>query len=124
MIYRKEEFVQDDTGDARFPVKQVDVLTAIDGSATKYIGRAALNMQTPAGIQQIPISFQIEVDSVEAAFEKYTEYAEPKVAEVKQHIEQRLSQLRQERQGKIVTPGQAQPPRPSIINLGDFKRDD
>ncbi len=124
MIYRKEEFVQDSTGDPRFPIKQVDVLTALDGSAIRYVGRVALNMQTPAGIQQIPVSFQIEVDSVEAAFEKYGEYAGPKIDEVKQHIEQRLNQLRQQQQSKIITPSQGQPISPSIINLEDFKRDD
>ncbi len=124
MIYRKEEFVQDNTGDRRFPIKQVDVLTALDGSAVRYIGRAALNIQTPAGIQQIPVSFPIEVDSIEAAFEKYGEYAAPKVDEVKQHLEQRLNQLRQKQQSKIITPGQDQPVSPTIINLEDFKRDD
>lgn len=121
MIYEKEEFVEDNTNDPRFPIKQVDRLTAIDGSVVRFIGRAALNMQTPAGIQQIPISFEIQADSLQTAFQKYNESAEPKLAEVKERIQQRLAELGRQEQSRIVTPGQGPAAGPRVIEFDDLK---
>lgn len=121
MIYRKDEFVQDDRDDEEFPIKQVDRLEAIDGSERRFIGRAALNMQTPFGVEQIPISFEIEADSVEAAFAAYRKCAEPKISEVKEHIESRLEQLRRAEQSRIVTPRDAGPGS-GILRVDDFRQ--
>jgi hypothetical protein len=120
MIYRKDEFVQDDEKDSQFPIKTVDRLEAVDGSEQRFVGRAALNMQTPFGIEQIPISFEIQAGSIQEAFSRYRECAEPKINEVKEHIQNRLEQLRRAEQSRIVTPGEAGAPG-GIINFDDFR---
>jgi hypothetical protein len=104
MIYRRDEFVQDETGDADFPVKQVDRLLSLDESEQRFIGRATLSMQTPMGLQQIPLSFEIEADSVEQAFARYTETARPKIEELRQRLQERLEEIRRQEQSRIVTP--------------------
>ncbi|MHC4481408.1 MAG: hypothetical protein ACYS8K_03045 [Planctomycetota bacterium] len=122
MIYRKEEYVQHDESDSEFPIKQIDMLEATDGSRTRFIGRAALNMQTPFGMEQLPVSFEIAADSVEAAFEKYVEAARPQIEEVKQHIEERLDELRRSEQSRIVTPAEGGAGG-GIIRLDDLRSD-
>jgi len=124
MIYRKEEFVEDCPEDRTFPVKQVDRLTPLDGSSERYIGRAALSLQTPVGIQQIPISFDIEADSIESAFARYAEFAEPKVEELRQRIRDRVNQLQREQETRIVTPGQTGRGPRGIIDITQLKRNE
>ncbi len=120
MIYKKDEFVRDDDRDSQFPVQTIDRLQAIDGSEQRFVGRAALNIQTPFGIEQIPISFEIKAASIEEAFSKYSQSAEPKVNEVKEHIQRRLEQLRRAEESRIVTPGEAGAAG-GIINFDDFR---
>ena len=121
MIYRKEEYLQDKTSDQRFPIKQVDRMIAVDGDDEKFIGRAAIAMQTPMGIQQLPIAFEIEADSVQTAFERFNEFAGPKLEEAKERIQNRIDELRRQQQSKIVTPGQGQGGSPGIVDLSDFR---
>jgi len=118
MIYRKDEFVQDDTGDDEFPIKQIDRLEPIDGSASRFIGRAALNMQTPFGIQQVPVSFEIEASTIEEAFARYSDACRPKIEELRQQLQARLDELRRQEQTRIVTPGDSG----GIISINDLKR--
>jgi len=122
MIYKREEYVQDETGDAEFPVKQVDCLVNLDGSGTRFLGRATLNVQTPVGIQQLPISFEIEADSVEQAFERYSETARPKIEELRQRMQERLEELRRQEQSRIVTPGAG--PAGGVIRFDDLRSKD
>jgi hypothetical protein len=121
MIYRKEEYVEEDDADAQFPIKQVDRLAALDGSEDRFIGRAALHIQTPVGVQQIPISFGIEADSVEDAFQSYAEQAGPKIDEVRQQLQERLEELRQKQRSQIVTPGGGSPSDARIIDINDLR---
>lgn len=123
MIYRKEEYVEHDQDDEKFPIKQIDRLAELDGNGQRFIGRAVLNMQTNMGVQQMPISFEIEADGVREAFTKYAETAEPKVAEVREHIQNRISELRRQQQSQIVTPtGQpASEQGGGIISLDDMR---
>ncbi|NLW51191.1 MAG: hypothetical protein GXY85_10180 [Candidatus Brocadiaceae bacterium] len=119
MIYRKDEFVQQDQDDKEFPIKQVDRLEPVPEGPPRFIGRAALNMNTPMGIQQIPVSFEIEAETIQDAFARYTELARPKLEEVKQHVQQRLRQLHAAEQDQIVRPGGSDGDR--IIRLDDLK---
>lgn len=122
MIYRKEELVQDETGDEDFPIKQIDRLEALEGDEQRFIGRATLNMQTPAGIQQIPLSFEIEADSVEEAFEKYSAAAKPKIEELRQRLQERLQEMRRQQDKRIVTPEPGgQMPGEGVIKLDDLR---
>ena len=115
MIYRKDEFVQQDDQDTEFPIKQVDRLEPVGEGTSRFIGRAALNMTTPMGIQQIPVSFEIDAETIEDAFARYVQQAKPKLEEVKQRVQQRLDELRKAEQGQIVQPGQTDSGR--IIRL-------
>jgi hypothetical protein len=107
MIYRKDEFVSHDEGDEEFPIKQIDRLEPIDGSQSRFIGRATLNMMTRVGVQQMPVSFEIDASTVEEAFAKYVEAAKPRIEEFRQQIQERIEELRREEQSRIVTPGEA-----------------
>ena len=122
MIYRKEEFVQQDAEDTEFPIKQVDRLEPLQEGRSRFIGRAALNMTTPIGIQQMPVSFEIDADTIEDAFARYNEHARPKLEEVKQHVQQRLDELRRSQEERIVRPGVQESNR--IIRLDDLKKPD
>jgi hypothetical protein len=123
MIYRKEEYVEHDQDDQKFPIKQIDRLAELDGEGQRFIGRAVLNMQTNMGVQQMPISFEIEAESVQEAFGKYEETAEPKIAEVREHIQNRISEMRKQQQSQIVTPtGEpAGGSGDSIISIDDMR---
>ena len=123
MIYRKEEYVQHDDDDQQFPIKQVDVLDAIDGDATRYIGRATLNVQTAFGIEQLPVSFEIEAGSVQEAFVRYGEHARPKIEEIKRQIQNRVEEVRRAAENRIVTPGTAALGGSGIVRLDDLRRD-
>ena len=124
MIYRKEEYVEHAEDDEQFPIKQLDRLVEVDGDGERYIGRAVLNMQTNMGVQQMPISFEIEADSVQDAFSKYNEKAEPKIDEVRERIQNRISEMRRQAQNRIVTPT-GEPAQGEgeggIINLEDLR---
>jgi hypothetical protein len=118
MIYRKDEFVSHDEEDSEFPIKQIDRLEPIDGSQSRFIGRATLNMMTRVGVQQMPVSFEIEAVDIEGAFAKYVEAARPKIEEFEQHLQERIEELRREEQSRIVTPGEA--PGGGIIQFDDL----
>lgn len=120
MIYRKQELVQDDTGDPDFPIKVIDRLESLEGDTVRFIGRGAINMRTPAGVQQLPISFEIEAASVAEAFEKYSSEAKPKIEEVRQRLQQQLDRLREQQQNRIVTPGEGRV-GPDIISFDDLR---
>lgn len=122
MIYKKEEYVQDDADDSEFPVKQVDCLTDLAEGAKRFIGRTTLNMQTPVGVQQLPISFEIEADSVEQAFGLYAETARPKIEELRRHLQERITELQRQEQTRIVTPGASGAlPAGGVIRLDDLR---
>jgi hypothetical protein len=106
MIYKREDYIEENPQDSKFPVRNVEVLTATDGSATKYYGQLTLGIQTPVGVQQIPIAFEIEASSVDEAFQKFDASAEPKIEEARKSIEQEISRLRQEASSRIVRPGE------------------
>jgi hypothetical protein len=124
MIYKRDEFVQDDTGNAEFPIMQVDRLMSLDEGEQRFIGRATLSMQTPVGIQQVPLSFEIEADSVEQAFARYAETARPKIEELRQRLQQRLEEIRRQEQSRIVTPDAAGGLGGGVIRLDDLRRKD
>ena len=120
MIYRKEEYLQDDSDDSQFPIKQIDCLQEVNGPGKRFIGHAALNIETPAGVQQTPVPFEIKADSIEAAFKVYADSAKPKLDETRQHVQQWLEEMRRQYQNKIVTPGQPTG-GPGIIDFDNLK---
>jgi hypothetical protein len=123
MIYRRDEFVQDDTGDEDFPIMQVDRLMNLDESEQRFIGRATLSMQTPVGVQQIPLSFEIDATSIEQAFELYAQTARPKIEELRLRLQERLEELRRQEQSRIITPDAGGIPG-GVIRLDDLRRKD
>jgi len=108
MIYKREEYVKEDQEDQRFPVKQVEVLEPVgDEGEAKYIGQVTVGIQTPAGVQRLPVSFEIECEDIEDAFDQFAAHANPRVEEAKQQIQQQVQQMRQQSSNRIVRPGEA-----------------
>lgn len=108
MIYRKSEYVQEDREDGRFPVKQVEMLEPLDTGKkekSRFVGHVALGMQTPVGMQQIPVSFEIEAETIEDAFAKFNAHANPTIEETRRQIEQEVQKIRRDSSSRIVRPG-------------------
>jgi len=125
MIYKREEYVEENRSDTKFPIKHIDVMTPADGGPARYIGQVALGVQTPVGVQQIPVSFEIEASSVEEAFRRFEEHAMPKLEEARRQIEEELQRLRQQASSRIVRPselGLQGGGGGNVIDFGKFKR--
>ncbi len=116
MIYKREEFFEENEQDQKFPVKQVEQITSLDGSVKKFIGRVSLGLQTPMGVQSIPVTFEIEATGVQEAFGKFNARAEAEVEAAKRELQSELNELRRRSQNRIVTPGDLPPP--DLGNLG------
>jgi len=74
MIYKREEYIEENAQSERFPVKHIETLTGLEDGQARYVGQVTLGLQTPMGVQQIPVSFEIEATSVQEAFGKYLGY--------------------------------------------------
>jgi len=106
MIYKKEEYVQENAESEKFPLKQIEVLTDVETKEERYFGHVTLGVQTPMGVQQFPVSFEVPAASIKEAFEKFEVSAEPKIEETRKSIEQEIQRIRQEASNRIVTPGE------------------
>ena len=109
MIYRREEFFEEQPEDQKFPVRQVEQVTSLDGSVKKFVGRVTLGIQTPMGVTSLPVSFEIEAASVQEAFAKFSQRAETEVEAAKNELQEELSEMRRRSQSRIVTPGDLPP---------------
>lgn len=106
MIYQREEFVEENATDQKFPVKQVERLTSTDGAETKYVGRLSMAVRTPMGATTLPVAFEIDAANIEDAFQKFEPLADAAVEEAKKNLEEQLREMRQKSQSRIVTPGE------------------
>lgn len=108
MIYKLEEYVEqaNPEQETTFPLKRIEVLTPLDGSRTRYVGHVTLGIQTPVGVQQFPISFDIEAEDVADAFKKFEQSAEPKIEEARRGLEEEVSRVRREASSRIISPGE------------------
>ncbi len=106
MIYKREEYIEENPQDQKFPVKRIDVMAPVDEGRKMFIGQVVLGVQTPIGVQQIPISFEIQADSVQEAFRKFEQYAVPKLEESRRQLEDELRKVREEASSRIVRPGE------------------
>ena len=109
MIYKREEFFEENPNDAKYPVKQVEQITSLDGSVKKFVGRVSLGIQTPMGVQTLPVSFEIEATTVQQAFQSFAARAETEVEAAKRELQEELSEMRRRSQSRIVTPGELPP---------------
>ncbi|MGO8702473.1 MAG: hypothetical protein ACLQVA_01545 [Candidatus Brocadiia bacterium] len=116
MIYRREEFFEEQPEDQKFPVRQVELVTSLDGSVKKFIGRVTLGVQTPMGVTSLPVTFEIEAASVQEAFAKFSQRAETEVEAAKAELQDELTEMRRRSQSRIVTPGDLPP-----TDLGKLK---
>jgi hypothetical protein len=116
MIYRREEFFEEQADDPKFPVRQIEQLTSLDGSVKKFVGRVTLGIQTPMGVTSLPVSFEIEAASVQEAFERFAKRAETEVEAAKGELQDELMEMRRRSQSRIVTPGELPP-----TDLGKLK---
>ena len=104
MIYKREEYVQQAEEGAKFPVRQIEAMTDIDTGESTFVGQVALGLQTPMGVQQIPVSFEIPAPTIKEAFDKFEETAAPRVEEARKGIEEEINRMRREQAGRIIRP--------------------
>lgn len=126
MIYQKSEYVQEDQGDQRFPIKRVEVLEPINESdeENKYVGHVTLGMQTPMGVQQLPISFEIQADDVEDAFDQFEAHANPQIEQARKQIQEEVQKMQQKSKNKIVQPGDVNMQNQgNVIDFDNLKSD-
>ena len=116
MIYKREEFFEEKPEDQKFPIRQIEQLTSLDGSVKKYVGRVTLGVQTPMGVTSLPVSFEIEASSLPEAFAKFSQRAEIEVEAAKGELQDELNEMRRRSQSRIVTPGELPP-----TDLGKLK---
>ncbi len=109
MIYKREQFVEESPDNEKYPVKSIEQLTPVDGSGTKFVGRVSIGLQTPMGVQSMPVSFEIEAETIEGAFAKFEARAETEVDRSRKDLEAQLHELRRREQSRIVTPGEISP---------------
>jgi len=123
MIYKREEYIEENTEDEKFPVKHIDVLSPTDGSPKKFVGHVTLGIQTPMGVQQIPVSFEISAQGVAEAFGKFAEAAEPRLEETRKGIQEEIQRLRQEASSRIVRPDEVgMRPDAGVIDFKNLKK--
>ena len=110
MIYKKEEYVEEGSEDERYSVKRIEQWSPVfEEGDNRYIGHVALGVRTPAGVQQLPVDFEIDAEDLEEAFEKFEAAANPKVQEMRSRLQEEMQRMQQQQQqggGNIVTPGQ------------------
>jgi len=109
MICRREIFIDENPDDKKYPVKQIEQLTAIADSSKRFIGRVTLGLDTPMGVQTMPVTFEIAAATIEEAFGKFEARAEQEVEAAKKEVENQLQELRRRSQSRIVTPDQIAP---------------
>jgi len=117
MIYKRENFVEESPENAKFPVKSVEVLTPLDGGQKRFVGQVTMGLQTPYGMQSLPVTFDIEAETVEGAFAKFEARAEEQIEKAKSELQDQLQELRRQSQGRIVTPDQIAPGGMSKLQL-------
>jgi hypothetical protein len=124
MIYKIEEYIKEDPDDQKFPVKRIQVLDPVDGSDKQFIGQVAMGIQTPYGVQQIPINFEIEAKTIQEAFAKFVESANPRIEEMRKELEEELRKARQQASSRIVRPGEVGfQPQENVIDFKKLKTD-
>jgi len=122
MIYRREDYIEEAGEESKFPVKHIEALQPLDGGNARYVGHVALGVQTPMGVQQIPISFEIGADSVQEAFTRFDQSAEPRIEETRKAIEDEIQKARQDASNRIVRPGElGMQGRGNIVDLSKLK---
>ena len=122
MIYRREDYIEEAGEESRFPVRHIEALQPLDGGSTRHVGHVALGIQTPLGVQQIPISFEIGADSVQEAFRRFDQSAEPRIEETRKAIEDEIHKARQDASSRIVRPGElGMQGRGNIVDLSKLK---
>ena len=123
MIYRREDYIEQMEDNEKFPVKQIEVLQPVGDGEPKFIGQLTMGLQTPMGVQQMPISFEIDAKDIAEAFTKFEETAEPRIEEARKGIEEEIRRMRDEASSRIVRPGEMAPPgRGGVIDFGKLKQ--
>ena len=129
MIYRREEYMEEGGENDKFPVRHIDAMIPVGEGKKRFVGSVTLGLQTPLGMQQMPVSFEIDADNIQEAFSRFEAAAEPKIEEARKGIEEEINRLRRDASSRIVTPGEvglggmgaAGRPGGKIINLKNLK---
>ena len=117
MIYKRENFVEQHSENKKFPLKQIEQLTALDGGSKRFVGHVSLGLQTPVGVQSMPVSFEIAAETIEGAFAKFESRAEEEIEEAQKDLEAQMQELRHWSQSRIVTTDEIAPGGMSNLQL-------
>ena len=117
MIYEREQFIEECPENEKFPVKQIEQLTSLDGGSKRFIGRVSIGLQTPMGVQSMPVSFDIEAGTIQEAFDKFEARAEEEIGHAKNELENQIQEIRRQSQSRIVTPDEIAPGGLSKLQL-------
>lgn len=109
MIYKREEFIEEADRDGKYPLKQVEQLSAVDGSGKRFVGHVSLAVETPMGVSTIPVSFEIQAAGIAQAFEKFDARADEEVEKTKGELQSQFDEMRRKAQSRIVTPDEVLP---------------
>ena len=116
VIYKREEFIEQNLQDRDFPLKQIEQLIPLDGGAKKFVGHVSLGVQTPVGVTSIPVSFEIDAATIEEAFRKFPAGARAELEAAKAELQEQVQEARRKSQSRIITPGEIPP-----TDLGKLK---
>ncbi len=109
MIYKRDDFIEESPESRKFPVRQIEQLTSLDGETKRFVGRVSLAIQTGMGMSTIPVSFEIEAGTVSEAFSKFDARAEEEVEKTQKELQNQFDEARRRAQSRIVTPGDIAP---------------
>lgn len=110
MIYKREEYIDEAGEGAKFPVKNIEALIPADGGKTRYVGQVTLGLSTPMGVQHVPVTFEIEANTVEDAFGQFDAIADVRIEEARKDIEEEFQKLRDQASSRIVRPDEISGP--------------
>jgi len=122
MIYKRENYVEEQKDNEKFPVKQIEVLQPVGEGDSKFIGQLTMGLQTPMGVQQIPISFEIDASDIAEAFSRFEDAAQPRIEEARKGIEEEIRRIRDEASSRIIRPGEMAPPGGGVIDINKLKQ--
>ena len=104
MIYKREQFIEECPDNEKFAAKQIEQLTSLEDESKRFVGRVSIGLQTPMGVQSMPVSFDIEAETVQDAFVKFEARAEEEIENAKNELETQMQEMRRQSQNRIVTP--------------------
>jgi len=106
-IYERKQFVQEvEVEDGQKEARCMEMMIPVEGGESFFIGSVDMILQTPVGRAQNRVVFDVEGDTLEAAFGNWKKAADAAVAKAKDEIQSEVRRAQQAAASRIMTPGQ------------------